>query len=65
MSLQSLKKYAEWYYSRYFPSIQVLREKIINKSHNAEDVDSVMGELQPLFIEKKIIESRVHKYLSQ
>jgi SOS response regulatory protein OraA/RecX len=65
MSLFSLQNYAEWHYTRYFPSIQVLREKILKKSQDEDMTDTVMNTLQPLFVEKNIIESRVHEYISQ
>lgn len=65
MSLVSLQNYGEWYYTRYFPSIRVLREKILKKSQDENLTNSVMENLQPLFIEKNIIESRVHEYISQ
>jgi len=63
MSLLSLRNYAEWYYTRYFPSICVLREKILKKSHDPILTDQVMEQIQPLFVEKNIIESRVHDYI--
>lgn len=63
MSLISLQNYGEWYYTRYFPSICVLREKILKKSHDLILTDQVMEKLRPLFVEKNIIESRVHDYI--
>lgn len=65
MSLLSLQNYGEWYYTRYFPSIRVLREKILKKAQDEDKTDTVMEKLQPLFIERNIIESRVHDYISQ
>ena len=64
MSLLSLQNYGEWYYTRYFPSVRVLREKILKKSQDDGVTSVVMGKLEPLFIEKNIIESRVHTYIS-
>lgn len=64
MSLISLQNYGEWYYTRYFPSVCVLREKILKKSHDDESLtNEVMRRLEPLFVEKNIIESRVHEYI--
>jgi SOS response regulatory protein OraA/RecX len=64
MSLISLQNYGEWYYTRYFPSVCVLREKILKKSHDDESLtNDVMIRLNPLFVEKNIIESRVHEYI--
>jgi len=65
MSLTSLQRYGEWYYTRYFPSKILLREKIIIKCPDIEMVNQVMRALSPLFIEKNIVESRVHEYISQ
>jgi SOS response regulatory protein OraA/RecX len=65
MSLASLQRYGEWYYTRYFPSRAFLREKIMKKCPDSELVQSVMDALSPLFIEKNIIESRVHDAISQ
>ncbi len=65
MSLASLQRYGEWYYTRYFPSIALLREKIKRKCPDSEMVDQVMEWLSSLFIEKNIIESRAHEYISQ
>ncbi|MEI6711292.1 MAG: hypothetical protein WCK88_03575 [bacterium] len=65
MSLISLQKYAEWYYTRYFPSIRVLREKLLIKSQDLDMTNEVMKNIKPLFIEKNIIESRAHDYISQ
>lgn len=63
MSVISLKKYAEWYYTRYFPSIRVLREKIQQKAQDEGIVDEVMNSLAALFVERNIIESRIHQYI--
>lgn len=64
MSLISLQNYGEWYYTRYFPSVCVLREKILKKAHDDESLtNDVMTRLYPLFVEKNIIESRVHGYI--
>lgn len=62
MSLQSLQNYAEWYYTKYFPSINVLHEKIAKKAQNNELTEEVMGIIRPMLIEKNILESRVHEY---
>ena len=60
-----LRNYAEWYYTKYFPSCRTLREKLVRKCEDAELVDRVMTDLSPLFVEDKIIESRVHAYVGQ
>lgn len=65
MSLHSLQKYAEWYYTKYFPSIRILREKIQSKALDEHMVDEVMEVLKPLFVEKNIIESRIHEYIQK
>lgn len=60
-----LRNYAEWYYTKYFPSCRTLRDKLVRKSDDAEIVERVMLDLSPLFVEEKIIESRVHAYVWQ
>lgn len=65
MSLLSLQRYGEWYYTRYFPSISVLREKILQRSHDGALTDEVMENLSSLFVERNIIESRINDYLGK
>jgi len=65
MSLLSLQKYGEWYYTRYFPSTCVLREKILKKSQDAVLTDQVMVLLASLLVEEKIIESRIRDSISR
>ncbi len=60
-----LRNYAEWYYTKYFPSCRTLREKLVRKCEDTELVERVMSDLSPLFVEEKIIESRVHAYVGQ
>lgn len=65
MLYKQIRNYAEWYYTKYFPSQKALREKLERKCDNMILVEKVMTELTPLIVEDKIIESRVHGYLSQ
>lgn len=65
MSLLSLQRYAEWYYTRYFPSIAVLREKILKKSADPLLAEEVLSRLETLFVEKNIIESYLNQYIGQ
>jgi len=60
-----LRNYAEWYYTKYFPSCRTLREKLVRKCEDMELVERVMADLTSLFVEEKIIESRVHAYVGQ
>ncbi len=65
MSLASLRRYAEWYYTRYFPSRAILYEKLLKKAENLEQVENVMESIKDLFVEKNIIESHIRNYISQ
>lgn len=59
-----LKNYAEWYYTKYFPSKKTLYEKLLSRTDEAELADRVMMDLWGLILEDKVIESRIHNYLS-
>ncbi len=65
MGYIQLRNYAEWYYTKYFPSRRMLEEKLLARSEEREVVDRVMSDLVSLIVEDKIIESRIHNYLSQ
>ena len=65
MGYIQLRNYAEWYYTKYFPSRAMLRDKLEKKSEDSECVQKVLDDLSFLIVEDKIIESRVHSYLSQ
>lgn len=65
MLYKRLRNYAEWYYTKYFPSKKMLYEKLIAKCEDAELVERVMSDLGSLIVEKENIESRVHSLLSQ
>lgn len=60
-----LQNYAEWYYTKYFPSRNMLREKLFQKCQDWEIVDDVLQKIQPMIVEEQNIESRVHAYVSQ
>lgn len=60
-----LRNYAEWYYTQYFPSIQKLRQKLLEKTQDIDLVDEVIRDLSELFVEDKIIESQIHALLSR
>ena len=65
MGYIQLRNYAEWYYTKYFPSRRMLLEKLLLRSDEREVIDRVMSELETLIVEDKIIESRIHAYLAQ
>ena len=65
MWYNQLRNYAEWYYTKYFPSCRTLRDKLVRKCDDTELVERVMSDLATLFVEDKIIESRVHAYVGQ
>jgi SOS response regulatory protein OraA/RecX len=60
-----LRNYAEWYYTKYFPSRNMLLEKLSARSEEREVVERVMADLASLIVEENVIESRIHGYLSQ
>lgn len=59
MLYKRLRSYAEWYYTKYFPSRKMLHEKLMEKSE-PDIVDEVMREIESLIVERNNIESRVH-----
>lgn len=60
-----LRNYAEWYYTKYFPSRKALRDKLERKSEDPIMVGKVMADLAFLIVEESVIESRIHGYISQ
>ena len=65
MDTKELRKYAEWYYTKFFPSRKVLQEKLLAHSSDRALVEQVMSDLRELIVEARNIESRVHEYASQ
>ena len=63
MGYIQLRNYAEWYYTKYFPSKRMLYEKLLSRSEERELIDRVMTDLESLIIEDKVIESRIHAYI--
>lgn len=64
MGYIQLRNYAEWYYTKYFPSKRMLQEKLSERGEEEEVVSRVMCDLESLIVEDKIIESRIHAYIS-
>jgi SOS response regulatory protein OraA/RecX len=64
MGYIQLRNYAEWYYTKYFPSKRMLQEKLFGRGEEEEVVHRVMSDLESLIVEDKIIESRIHAYIS-
>lgn len=62
MGYIQLRNYAEWYYTKYFPSRALLREKLERKTDDTSLVEKVMLDLSSLIVEQQNIESRVHEY---
>lgn len=60
-----LHNYAEWYYTKYFPSKRFLLDKLERKCEDGEIVKKVMESLDSLIVEEKNIQSRVHEYIWQ
>jgi len=63
MGYIQLRNYAEWYYTKYFPSKRMLHEKLLSRSEERELIDRVMTDLESLIVEDKVIESRIHAYI--
>ena len=65
MGYIQLRNYAEWYYTKYFPSKRQLYEKLLSRSEEESGVvERIMADLADLIVEDKVIESRIHAYLS-
>ncbi len=60
-----LRHYAEWYYTKYFPSRKALQEKLHARCEEDATVEKVMHDLSSLIVEEAVIESRIHGYLTQ
>ena len=65
MQYQRLHNYAEWYYTKYFPSQATLREKLLLKGDSRETVEQVMTAMKSLIVEDTVIESRIREYMAQ
>lgn len=65
ITLKYLTNYAEWYYTKYFPSMAMLRKKLQFKWADDDQIDAIFTALSSLFVEDKIIESIVHSLLEQ
>lgn len=63
MGYIQLRNYAEWYYTKYFPSKRMFYEKLLSRSGERELVDRVMTDLEGLIVEDKVIESRIYAYI--
>ncbi|HBB27370.1 TPA: hypothetical protein DCZ36_02650 [Candidatus Gracilibacteria bacterium] len=62
----SLLNYAAWYAMRYFPSFRKLREALMKKSLNNEDlVASVMKEMTAYISEERTVDGLVRMYTEQ
>ena len=57
-----LKNYAIWYYSKYLPSINKLKSKLIRKNPDNKVVRVILIELNELFKENEIISSQIRNY---
>lgn len=57
-----LKKYAIWYYEKYFPSVEKLRRKLSEKNNNKDIVSSILSEISNIFIEEEVLKSKISFY---
>jgi SOS response regulatory protein OraA/RecX len=64
MGYIQLRNYAEWYYTKYFPSKRMLYEKLLSRTEEEGLPNRVMSDLDSLIMEDKVIESRIHAYIS-
>jgi len=61
---QRCKDYALWYYFRYYPSINRLKNKLNEKTlHNQDLVNRVFEDIWNLFNDIPVLESRVQNFL--
>lgn len=58
-----LKNYALWYYFRYFPSTNRLKEKLLEKSLDEELSQKVLKNISWLINEKQVIWDKIRLYL--
>lgn len=65
MQIPRLLSYAEWYYTKYFPSRKVLCEKLTWKGASKEEIAQILTSMEGIIVEEKVIESRVHEYVHQ
>lgn len=63
---ERLKNYALWYYLRYYPSTNRLREKLLEKSdNNFETSNEVISEMKNIITEKEVIRSKISIFLNR
>lgn len=60
-----LHNYAEWYYTKYFPSIQWLRDKLKQKTDDRDMIEQAIESISWLLVERQNIESRVNTMIGQ
>lgn len=63
---ERLKNYALWYYLRFYPSKNRLREKLLEKSgNNLELSNEIILEMKNIIIEKGVIRSKISTFLNR
>lgn len=61
-----LKNYWIWYYLRYYPSINRLREKLLSKSDNNYELSNeVISEMKNIITEKELLKSKIRMFLDR
>ncbi len=60
-----LEKYALWYYNRYYPSVSVLRQKLISKNPDIKTVEDVLMKISPYFMEEYLLESKIQDLITK
>jgi SOS response regulatory protein OraA/RecX len=63
-TLQRGKDYSLWYYFRYYPSINRLKEKLNEKTNKNQDlINKIFNEVWHLFNDINVLESKVQNFL--
>lgn len=63
-TLQRGKDYSLWYYFRYYPSINRLKEKLNEKTNKNQDlINKILNEVWHLFNDINVLESKVQNFL--
>ena len=63
-TLQRWKDYSSWYYFRYYPSINRLKEKLREKTNNNEElINNIFNEVWHLFNDINVLETKIQNFI--
>lgn len=61
---EKLKEYAIFYYTKYFPSKEKLRRKLLEKNKNTEVINSILEKLSTLINDNWLLENKIINFIS-